>query len=63
MPEKTTAPELSAKAGRLPGVCIPWEEKAKELPPITGDEQIVRKVWEDVDSLAYMYIWQLLVSF
>jgi hypothetical protein len=48
---------------KKPGACIPWEEKVKELPPIRGDEQIVKRVWEDVDALAYMYIWQCLLSF
>ena len=46
-----------------PGVCIPWEQKAKELPQILADEQLLQKVWEDVDSLGYMYIWQCLLSF
>ncbi|MHC4644815.1 MAG: hypothetical protein ACYTBJ_04890 [Planctomycetota bacterium] len=46
-----------------PGVCIPWEEKLKELRKISGDEQLVRKVWEDIDGLAYTYIWQCLLSF
>ena len=46
-----------------PGVCIPWKEKRKEFPELTGDEQIVQRVWEDADSLAYTYIWQILLSF
>ena len=46
-----------------PGVCIPWEEKVQELPPMRGDRQIVRRVWEEIDALAYMYIWQCLLSF
>jgi uroporphyrinogen-III decarboxylase len=46
-----------------PGLCMPWEEKAKELPPITGDQDLVRKVWENVESFGNMYIWQLLLSF
>jgi len=46
-----------------PGACLPWEEKRKELPQITGDEQLVQRVWEDVDALAYVYIWQCLLSF
>jgi hypothetical protein len=46
-----------------PGVCIPWQEKLKELPKISGDEQLVHKVWEDIDGLAYVYIWQCLLSF
>ncbi len=46
-----------------PGVCIPWEEKRKEFPKITGDEEIFKRIWEDNESLAYMYIWQVLLSF
>jgi len=48
---------------KKPGVCIPWEEKAKELPEITGDAELVRRVWEEVDALAYTYVWHCLVSF
>jgi len=48
---------------RPPGACVPWEEKLKELPAICGDRQLVQRVWEDVDALAYMYIWQCLLSF
>lgn len=51
------------KPKRKPGVCIPWEEKVKELPKILGDEEIVRKKWEDIDALGYVYIWQCLLSF
>jgi len=46
-----------------PGVCYPWEEKVRELPEITGDRQLVRRIWEDVDAFGAMYIWQLLLSF
>jgi len=48
---------------RRPGVCVPWEEKMKELPPIKGDPDLVRKIWEDYDALGYVYIWQVLLSF
>ena len=48
---------------RKPGVCIPWVEKLKELPKISGDKELVRKVWEDIDALGYVYIWQCLLSF
>lgn len=51
------------KAKRKPGVCIRWEEKVKELGKIKGDEELVRRVWEDIDSLGYIYIWHCLVSF
>ena len=46
-----------------PGVCIPWEQKLREVPEISGDKQLVRKVWEDIDALGYLYIWQCLLSF
>lgn len=46
-----------------PGVCFPWEEKVRELPPILGDTGIPKRVWEDVEGLAYLYIWHLLLSF
>jgi len=45
------------------GVCIPWEEKRREFSEIMGDEKIVRKVWEEIDTLAYLYIWAVLIQF
>lgn len=51
-------------AGRVaPGVCIPWEEKRAELPGITGDAALVRRIWEANDAWAYTYAWQCLLSF
>ena len=46
-----------------PGVCFPWEEKMRELPEITGDPVLIRKVWESIEGMANTYIWQLLLSF
>ena len=46
-----------------PGVCFAWEERVKDLPEITGSPDLVRKIWEDIDALGNMYIWQLLLSF
>ena len=51
------------KVDRKPGVCVPWEAKLKELPEITGDKELIKQVWEDVDALGYVYIWQCLLSF
>ena len=48
---------------RPPGVCIPWQEKLKELPEITGDKALVKRIWEDNDALGYIYIWHCLLSF
>ena len=44
-------------------VCIPWDEKIKELPAIPGDTELVRRVWENIDALGNMFVWQCLVSF
>ena len=48
---------------RKPGECIPWEEKRKELPQIQGNEDTFKEVWGNIDSMAYVYIWHVLVSF
>jgi hypothetical protein len=60
--------KITGLAGRpaprvKPGVCFPWEQRVKDLPEITGDKALVQKVWEDIDALGNMYIWQLLLSF
>jgi len=51
------------KVERKPGVCVPWDEKRKEMSDTITNEALVRKVWEDLDALGYMYIWHCLVSF
>ena len=48
---------------RPPGVCIPWDEKRKELAAVSGDEELLRTVWENTDALGYVYIWHCLLSF
>ncbi|MBN2133171.1 MAG: hypothetical protein JW741_26960, partial [Sedimentisphaerales bacterium] len=60
--------EVTGIAGRpaprvKPGVCLPWEDRVKNLPEITGDKALVEKVWQDIDALGNTYIWQLLLSF
>ena len=46
-----------------PGICLPWAEKARELPEITGDRDLVREIWDEIEGLASTYIWQLLLAF
>jgi len=46
-----------------PGSCFPWDEAVKQWPTMTGDPALVRRVWEQVDQLGNMFIWQCLVSF
>ena len=62
---RAEVPGMSGRAAPriAPGVCLPWEEKAKELPEISGDQDLIRKVWNDIEALANTYIWQVLLSF
>ncbi len=46
-----------------PGICLPWEEKVKDIPEIRGDDKIMKEIWEDNESFANMFIWQCLLSF
>lgn len=46
-----------------PGVCIPWEVKRDEIREIKGDEYIVERIWNMVESHGYNFIWQILLSF
>lgn len=67
-PAPTTLPQgigmpHTANTKKQPGFCLPWEEKCRELPEITGDQELMRRIWQDIDSLGNMYIWQVLLSF
>ena len=46
-----------------PGTCIPWSEKLKEIPNISGNRDLVKDIWEDLEGLGYTFIWQCLLSF
>lgn len=61
--DKNSSIPYSLKSRVKPGVCIPWEEKRKELPRISGDESVFKRIWEKVESFGYLYIWQILLSF
>ena len=50
------------KIEKKPGECIPWEEKIKEYEKITGDTELIKRVWEDIDGMAYIYIWFCLIA-
>ena len=57
IPAWVTAPKVR------PGICFPFEEKYGEPPPISGDVKLVRDVWDNIEGLAYLYIWHVLLSF
>jgi len=43
--------------------CQTWESKMAELPPIPGDAELCRRIWDNMDALAYLYMWHLVLSF
>jgi len=56
-------PEWVTHSKSHPGVCFPWETKLTEVPSIPGDACLVHRVWDDLEGLAYLYIWHVLLSF
>jgi uroporphyrinogen-III decarboxylase len=40
------------------GICVPYEER-----DIPGDSDIVRRIWNENEGLAYLFIWHILLSF
>lgn len=54
---------LSAESGAQPGTCVSWEERRAERGPIPGSEELVQRIWEEIDANAYTFIWHWLVSF
>ena len=56
-------PDQRPEEPRPPWVCVPWEGRLKELPENVEDEQVLKRIWQDVDCLAYNFIWHCLVSF
>jgi hypothetical protein len=40
------------------GICLEYEER-----PVPGDPEIVRRVWNGNEGLAYLFIWHILLSF
>jgi len=52
-----------SESTKKPGVCIPWEEIRPEMGEIQGDEELVKKIWEENDLEAYLFYWQCILSF
>lgn len=62
-PEPARAAADVVPPGPKPGACLPWECKLNELPPIPGDPELARRIWEEVDSFGYQFIWNVLLAY
>jgi hypothetical protein len=62
-PPPPPEPRPAAPAIAPAGACLPWDLKLQELGALSGDPALCRRIWEDVDSLAYLYIWHMVLSF
>lgn len=51
--------KINPKAGEL----VPWQIKEKEAGKIMGDKEIIKKEWEDIEALAYRYVWAVVTDF
>jgi len=47
---------------KAPMSVFPWEEKKKEYKEIKGDEEIVKRQWEEFDMFAYLFLWFLVTA-
>jgi hypothetical protein len=54
---------MSEQSSKPPGVCVSFEEAKTDWSEINGDEELVRKIWEENDAEAYMFFWRVVVSF
>jgi len=61
-PDPRVVPPAGA-VRRPPGVVTPWSEQREQLGSIPGNEALCHDVWSNVDSLAYMFVYQVLLSF
>lgn len=62
-PVPPSRPDAIPQGDVPPWVCFPWAKKRAEIPVVSGDEALAQRVWENVDTLAYVYIWHCLLSF
>ena len=54
----------AAPAGKLDPCCplmvTPWDAKKKEIGGVQGDEDLIRRPWNSLESMAYVWLWQWL---
>jgi hypothetical protein len=58
-PRPKPAPGAAAvTAFEYPRMVTPWEVKKAELGGVQGEEDLIRKPWETLESMAYVWLWQ-----
>ena len=54
---------LKEKENLNPGELIPWNIRKEEYSQILGNEDIIKKEWDEIESLANRFIWAILTDF
>lgn len=54
---------LKEKENLNPGELIPWNTRKEEYSQILGNEDIIKKEWDEIESLANRFIWAILTDF
>ncbi len=49
---------VNSEALKPRNLLTPWEVKKSEMGTIMGDENLIRKHWDQLESLAHTFIWQ-----
>jgi uroporphyrinogen-III decarboxylase len=55
---KAAPPAAKVEALKPRKVLTPWEVKKAELGTIRGDENLIKKHWEQLEGLAHTFMWQ-----
>lgn len=50
-------PDSVSITGNPPNVCRPWEIESQSYRNLTGDIDLVKKSWQNIDAMAYNYLW------
>ncbi|MCC7475340.1 MAG: hypothetical protein IT425_08085 [Pirellulales bacterium] len=48
---------------RPAGTVVPWPDQRRDLPEMTGNEQLVERNWTEIDAWTYAFLWHCVVSF
>ena len=53
---------LQGPGARSAGLCAPWEQERDSGRRSRATRPLVEQVWDEIDGLANMFIWQILLS-